>query len=156
MRPQREDKKLEAVGDALLLASARMYLRDQHGSIPYELYTHLIAYMVSNRRLEIMAEGEGVGGENPAASMEMAIASHFYKFGFDSCKLYVWSLFDKYLDIESEVRRRTDPTRADRFTRILHGALRNSIKAQGGQITERNSEQVARQMIRLLMGQGKL
>jgi hypothetical protein len=45
-----ERKKLEACGDGLLLAVARLYLRDQQG-VPYKIHMRLISRMVNNRTL---------------------------------------------------------------------------------------------------------
>jgi hypothetical protein len=45
-----ERKKLEACGDRLLLAVARLYLRDQP-NVPYKIHIQIISRMVNNRTL---------------------------------------------------------------------------------------------------------
>jgi hypothetical protein len=52
---ERRQKKLEVIGDGLLLACARLYLRDQHNGVPYTLHMKLISRMVNNRTLSEMA-----------------------------------------------------------------------------------------------------
>jgi len=86
-----ERKKLEAIGDGLLLAVARLYLRDQP-NVPYKIHMRLISRMVNNRTLAEIAEGEGIRGregEKPSDAFEVAIALHYYRHGFRSLRLWL-------------------------------------------------------------------
>jgi dsRNA-specific ribonuclease len=112
-----ERKKLEAIGDGLLLAVARLYLRDQP-SVPYKIHMRLISRMVNNRTLAEIAEGEGLwgsDGERAADAFEIAVALHYFRHGFHSLRLWLSGLFDKYLDIRAEVERILNPPRMMRL-----------------------------------------
>lgn len=70
-----ENKKLEACGDGLLLACARLYLKEHHPQIPYSLYTRLTSTLVRNRTLDRIAQGEGIHfGDRAADAFEREIA----------------------------------------------------------------------------------
>jgi dsRNA-specific ribonuclease len=66
-----ESKKLEACGDGILLACARLYLKERHAGLPYALWTRLVALLVNNRTLARIAAAEGYrsgsGRKRPAA-----------------------------------------------------------------------------------------
>ena len=53
-------KQLEAIGDGLLLAVARLYRKERHPAVPYAIYTRLVSLMVRNSTLEQIAEGESI------------------------------------------------------------------------------------------------
>jgi dsRNA-specific ribonuclease len=140
-----ENKKLEAIGDGLLLAIARLYLRDRHRDIPYSLYTRLMPRMVSNKVLTGIARAEGMTGD--ADALEVEIARNYYQKGFRDTKRWLWSLFDSHLDIREAVRVLTDPEASDHLLRMVTGALRNSISTNGGKITRDNLDGVAKHIV---------
>jgi dsRNA-specific ribonuclease len=97
-------KKLEAIGDGLLLAVARLYLREQHAEVSYTLHARIICHMISNAFLEQIARAEGIKGlkgEKLSDALEVAIAIHYYMNGFESVKVWLWRMFDKYLSIRN-------------------------------------------------------
>lgn len=134
-----ERKKLEATGDGLLLAIARLYLRDRHPSVPYSLYQPLTVRLVRNNFLAETAQAEGIRGmegEKPEVAMEIAIALHYYQHGFRSLRRWLSLLFDRYAHIEEEAGRMLDPTPDDRLMRQIRGALKMAMHNQGGKITD--------------------
>lgn len=145
-----ERKKLEAIGDGLLLAVSRLYLREQHGSVPYKIHTRVISRMVKNTTLTEIAQGEGIRGlkdEKLSDAFEVAIALKYYREGFDSVRLWLWSLFDKYLDIAEEVRRILEPAPEDKLSKQVRGALKMVIGQQGGKVTGSNLDEVTKQIV---------
>lgn len=133
-----ERKKLEAIGDGLLLACARLYLRDKHEKVSYQLHMRLISRIVKNTTLTEIAQGEGIRGlkdEKPADAFEVAVALRYYREGFESVRLWLWNLFDRYFDITEEVRRILEPTPNDVLTKQVRGALKMVISQQSGKIT---------------------
>ena len=149
-----EAKKLEAIGDGLLLAVARLYLKGRHDGIPYALWTRLTSRMVNNKTLARIAEGEGIHGlegrERAADALEMRIATLYRDRGFNDVRLWLYSLFDKYVDIEEEARKITSPTEADKLTRQVQGALRHTLKINNGKITELHVQAAAKQIVEQL------
>jgi len=147
-----EGKKLEAVGDGLLLACARLYLKEQHSSISYSLYTKIITRMVSNKNLAVIARGEGLAPtaerqDSEADALEILIARRFYQDGFGGMRAWLWSLFDKYMEVEEEARKLLDPTLNDALVRSVQGALRNAMRNNSGKVTEQNIEKAAKQIV---------
>jgi dsRNA-specific ribonuclease len=145
-----ERKKLEAIGDGLLLACARLYLRDQHKTVSYALHTRLINRMVRNTTLAEIAEGEsirGLEGEKPSDALEVAIALRYYREGFDSVREWLWSLFERYVDITEEVRRIVEPQPDDQLSKAVRGALKMVIGQQGGKITGSTLDIATRQVV---------
>jgi hypothetical protein len=141
-----EPKKLEAIGDALVLAVARLYLHTRHSDVDYKHYQRLLPRFVSNRALEALADHEGITGEQPADAFEREIARRFYREGFASVRAWLWSLFDAHVDVKEELRRLTDPTSADAIYRVVLGGLRNVLKGGTGKITEGNAHAAAQQI----------
>lgn len=134
-----ERKKLEAIGDGLLLAVARLYLKERHPHVSYSLYTRLTISMVNNDRLTELAALEGIrghDGEKLASAFEVSIAERLYRDGFAAMRAWLWSLFDKHIDIEGEVRRMTGPQPVEKLERQVRGALKQALKNQGGKITD--------------------
>lgn len=143
------EKKLEAVGDGLLLACARLYLRDRCRGIPYELYTRLTSRMVNNRTLTLMAKAEGIhpGPHGAADAFEREIARMYYSRGFRDTKRWLWSLFDRHMDIEEEARRILDPSEKDRLLKVVRGALKNAMRTEGQQIPDKTLETATKQIV---------
>jgi dsRNA-specific ribonuclease len=142
-----QEKKLEACGDGLLLACARLYLKDRHSHLPYQIYTRLVATIIRNTTLETIAEGEGIRGKGEgkhtgADALEMLIARFYYRAGFESVKEWLFSLFDKYLDIEEEARKILAPTPEDKFVKQVRGAVK-MVVSQRGPITANNVEKMS-------------
>lgn len=134
-----ERKKLAAIGDGLLLAVARLYLKERHPDLPYKLYTRITSRLISNEALEMIATGEGLRGreeEKLSDAMEIAIANKLYSDGFASLRGWLWQLFDKYVDVREEVRKILEPTNDDKLERRLHGALKQAMHSQGGKILD--------------------
>jgi dsRNA-specific ribonuclease len=148
-----ERKKLEAIGDGLLLATARLYLKEHHGDVPYKLHMRLISLMVNNKTLAAIAEGEGIRGrgkEKLSDAFEIAIALRYYRNGFESVRVWLFRLFDKYVDIREEVRRILEPTQADVLERQVRGALKMVIGQQGGQLTGASLDKATQQIVNQL------
>ena len=152
-----EQKKLEAVGDGLLLAVARLYLTQRYSDLPYTLYTPLVALLVRNRTLDRISQGEGIhaGGTGAADAFEREIARRFYREGFAGVRAWLWSLFDKHVDVREEARRLTEPQATDALFRVVSGALRNVIKGSKGKITEQNADGAAKQIVTRLVKSGQ-
>lgn len=147
-----ESKKLEACGDGLLLAVAHLYLKERHPDIPYSLYTRLTSTLVRNKTLDRISQGEGIHfGEKAADAFEREIARRFYREGFGAVRAWLWTMFDKYVDIKEEARKLQDPQAADAFYRVVRGALTNVMKQSGGKITEAGAESAAKQIVARLM-----
>ncbi|HEX8843089.1 MAG TPA: hypothetical protein VF791_00385 [Pyrinomonadaceae bacterium] len=145
-----ERKKLEACGDGLLLACARLYLREKHKDVPYKVHMRLISRMISNQTLAGIAKSEGIRGiegEKPSDSLEVAIALHYYSHGFQSLRRWLWRLFEKHLDIREEVRRILEPSPEDKLTKQVRGALQMVISQQGGKITGSTLDIATRQIV---------
>jgi hypothetical protein len=144
-----ERKKLEACGDGLLLAVARLYLRDQP-NVPYKIHMRLISRMVNNRTLAEIAEGEGTRGregEKLSDAFEVAIAIRYYREGFESVRVWLCGLFDRYLDINEEVRKILEPSSDDALSKSVRGALKMVIGQQGGKVTGSNLDEVTKQIV---------
>jgi hypothetical protein len=142
-----ERKKLEAIGDGLLLAVARLYLRDQP-NVPYKIHMRLISRMVKNTTLSETAQGEGIRGregEKLSGAFEVAIALHYLMHGFESVRAWLCGLFDKYLNITEEVRKILEPQPDDALLRQVRGALRQAMNNQKGKITD--AEKAAKQIV---------
>jgi hypothetical protein len=56
-------------------------------------------------------------------SLNLALALHYYRRGFESVKAWLWSLFDEYVDIGEEVRHILEPAPDDSLTKSVRGAL---------------------------------
>jgi dsRNA-specific ribonuclease len=153
-----EDKKLEACGDGLLLACARLYLRDRHRGIPYALYTRLITQMVCNRTLARISQAEGVhrGQDGAADALEREIARRYYREGFRDMKHWLWALFDRHLDVAEAARQMLDPDERERLQKIVRGAIRATMKQERQSVTERSIERAARQIVSHLKTGGEL
>jgi dsRNA-specific ribonuclease len=152
-----ERKKLEACGDGLLLAVARLYLRDQP-NIPYKIHMRLISHMVNNQTLAEIAEGEGIRGregEKLSDAFEVAIALHYYRSGFQSLRRWLWSLFDKYFNIAEEVRKILEPSPEDALFKSVRGALKMVIGQQGGEITGSTLDLATKQIVAQLSSIGQ-
>lgn len=146
-------KKLEAIGDGLLLACARLYLREQHTPVPYSLHMRLVARMVRNSTLTEIAEGESIRGregEKLSDAFEVSISLRYYREGFDSVRLWLCSLFNKYVDITEEVRRMLEPSPDDHLSKRVRGALKMVISQQGGKITGASLDKATEQIVRQL------
>jgi hypothetical protein len=80
------DRKMEAVGDGLLLACARLYIFRQRG-VEYNLYADLTQKLVCNETIAIIGHGEKLSPvENAtkpyARAFEIEIARRYYAEGF--------------------------------------------------------------------------
>ncbi|MGB9182359.1 MAG: hypothetical protein WCB68_24225 [Pyrinomonadaceae bacterium] len=153
-----QDKKLEACGDALLLACARLYLTERHSDVPYQLYTRIIALKASNKTLTRIAEGEGFKGtgegqHKDADALEVITARFYHRAGFETVREWLWTMFDKYLDVEEEVRKILNPTPDDKFLKQMRGAIK-TVVSQRGPITVNNAEQRAAQIVAQLQSNG--
>lgn len=134
-----ERKKLEAIGDGLLLAVARLYLKERHPDVPYKLYTRITSRLICNETLEVIGAGEGIRGmeeEKLSDAMEIAIANRLYIDCFAGLRAWLWQLFDKYVDVREEARKILEPTKDDKLERRVHGALKQAMHNQGGKITD--------------------
>jgi dsRNA-specific ribonuclease len=145
-----QEKKMEAVGDALLMVCARLYLTRRE--VPYQLYTRLTSRMVCNATLATIAEGEGIPGltteqKSRADALELELARLFYREGFASVRVWTWTLFDRYIDIKEEVRKILEPSPDDKLTRQVRGALKMVIGQQGGKVTGSNLDEVTKQVV---------
>jgi dsRNA-specific ribonuclease len=150
-----ERKKLEAIGDGLLLAIARLYLREQHADVEYKIHMRLISLLVRNSTLAQIAEGEGIKGregEKLSDALEIAIALHYYRAGFDSVRVWLWRLFEKYVDIKEEVRLIQNPTPQDKMLRKVQGALHQAVSTHGS-ITVNTVEKTAKMVVARLSDQ---
>jgi dsRNA-specific ribonuclease len=144
-----ERKKLEAIGDGLLLVVARLYLRDQP-NVPYKIHMRLISRMVNNQTLCAIADGEGIKGregEKLSDAFEVAIAIRYYREGFESVRVWLCGLFDRYLDINEEVRRILEPTPEDKLSKSVRGALKMVLGQQGGKITGSTLDLATKQIV---------
>jgi hypothetical protein len=61
-----------------------------------------------------------------------------YRHGFRSLRLWLFSLFDKYMDVAGEVRKILEPTPEDKLTKQVRGALKMVIGQNGGKDTDSN------------------
>jgi dsRNA-specific ribonuclease len=153
-----ERKKLEAVGDGLLLACARLYLRDRHKDVPYKIHLRLISVLVKNTTLAEIAQGErirGHEGEKLSDAFEIAVAIHYYRHGFESARAWLFGLFEKYINMAAEVERIINPpTPEDGLYKSVRGALKMVIGQQGGKVTGSNLDEVTKQIVRQLGSNG--
>lgn len=152
-------KKLEAIGDGLLLACARLYLRDHHPSVSYRLYARLVSRMIRNTTLAEIAKGEGIkghAGEPLQDALEVAFALRYYRDGFESLRVWLFGLFDKYVSIPDEVRKILEPPPEDRLFKSVRGALKTVIGQQGGKVTGSNLDEVSKQVVRQVRSNGGL
>jgi hypothetical protein len=118
--------------------------------VAYSLHRRLISRLVRNLTLTEIAKGEGIKGregEKAADALEIAIALHYYRAGFDSVRTWLWRLFDKYIDIEEEVRRIMESAPDDKLTVQIRGALKMVIGQQGGKVTGSNLDEVTKQIV---------
>jgi dsRNA-specific ribonuclease len=146
-----EEKKLEAIGDALLMVCARLYLSHRTRE-PYELYTRLTSRMVCNRTLAGIAEAEGIAGltdghKSRADALEVETARRFYAEGFAAVRVWLWRLFEKYVDINEEVRKILEPSPEDALFKSVRGALKMAIGQQGGKVTGSSLDEVTKQIV---------
>jgi hypothetical protein len=100
------DRKMEAVGDGLLLACARLYIFRQ--KVEYNLYAGLTQRLVSNETIAIFAHREGLAPvENAtkpyARALEIEIARRYYEEGFRNTRHWLFGLFDKHVNIRREI-----------------------------------------------------
>jgi hypothetical protein len=96
------DKKMEAVGDGLLLACARLYIFRQ--KVSYNVYQELTQKLVGNETIAIFAHAEGLkpveNANKPyARALEIEIARRYYEEGFRNVRHWVFGLFDKYVKL---------------------------------------------------------
>jgi len=113
-----EAKKLEAAGDGLRLACARLYFRDRHGDVPYSLYTRLITLMVNNRTLAEIALAEGIyEGRDGAAISTLPRKPGEY------------------------------PDEKERLMKIIRSAIRGVMKMEKQSVTARSIEIAAKQIV---------
>lgn len=150
-------KQLEAIGDGLLLAVARLYLKERHPSVPYSIYQRLVSLMVRNSTLEQIAQGEGIKGlpgEKPADALEIAIALRLYQQGFASLRLWLFGLFNRHLDIQQEAERILNPPPEDSLTKQVRGALKMVIGQNGGKVTGSTLDLATRQIVGQLRNSG--
>ena len=149
-------KSLEAAGDGLLLAVARLYLFERREAVPYKVHSRVCSLLVRNSTLAKMAEGEGIRGqegEKLSDAFEVAIAIHYFRHGFNSARLWLFGLFDKYLDVRAEVEHILNPPE-DGLTKQVRGALKMVISQHGGNLTSRNLDAVAKQIVAQLRSNG--
>jgi hypothetical protein len=61
----------------------------------------------------------------------------------------VWlcGLFDRYLDINEEVRKILEPSPEDALFKSVRGALKMVIGQQGGKVTGSNLDEVTKQIV---------
>ena len=150
-------KSLEAVGDGLLLAVARLYLYDRRAEIPYSVHTRVISQMVRNSTLERIARGEGIRGregEKLSDAFEVFVGLHYYRRGFRSLRLWLFSLFTKYLDVRAEAERILNPPPDDALTKQVRGALKMVISQHGGNVHAGNLDKATKQIVGQLRGTG--
>jgi dsRNA-specific ribonuclease len=144
------EKKMESIGDALLMVCARLYLTKHN--VAYQLYTRLTSRMVCNATLARIAEMEDIPGltgeqKSRADALELELARLFYREGFAAARVWTWALFEKYIDIKEEVRRILEPSPDDKLTRQVRGALKMVIGQQGGKITHETAEKATKQIV---------
>jgi dsRNA-specific ribonuclease len=145
-----EEKKMEAIGDALLMVCARLYLSKHN--VAYQLFTRITSRMVCNATLARIAEMEGIPGltdeqKSKADALELELARLFYREGFAAARVWTWTLFDRYIDIKEEVRKILEPSPDDKLTRQVRGALKMVIGQQGGKVTGSNLDEVTKQLV---------
>ncbi|MDQ3818525.1 MAG: hypothetical protein M3362_12730 [Acidobacteriota bacterium] len=146
-------KREEAIGDALLLVSARLYL-NLRKEVPYSLQTRVISQMVNNDKLIEIAAREGIKGEigeRLCDAFEVEIAHHYFNHGFRDTKLWLWGIFDKYFDLKEEVRRILQPTPQDKLERQIRGVLKTALS--NGQIDVQHTAQM---IVKVLRGAGSI
>jgi hypothetical protein len=80
----------------------------------------------------------------------VAIAIRYYREGFESVRVWLCGLFDRYLDINEEVRRILEPTPEDKLSKSVRGALKMVIGQQGGKVTGSNLDEVTKQLVKQL------
>lgn len=100
------DRKMEAVGDGLLLACARLYIF--RWKVEYNLYAGLTQKLVGNETIAIIAHREDLAPiENAtkpyARAFEVEIARRYYSQGFRNTRHWLFGLFDKYVDMRKEI-----------------------------------------------------
>lgn len=106
--------------------------------------------MVRNSTLTEIATGEkikGREGEKLSDAFEVAVDLRYYCEGFDSVRVWLWSLFERYVDIEEEVRRMLEPAPDDHLSKSVRRALKMVIGQQGGKITGSTSDIATRQIV---------
>jgi hypothetical protein len=143
-------KSLEAAGDGLLLAFARLYLHERRAEVPYSIHARITSLMVRNSTLERIAEGEGIKGregEKPADALEIAIAIRYYREGFEGVRVWLCGLFDRHLDIAEEIRKILEPSPEDALSKSVRGALKMVIGQQGGKITGSTLDIATKQIV---------
>jgi dsRNA-specific ribonuclease len=150
-------KALEAVGDGLLLAYARLYLYERRESVPYTVHTRIICQMVRNSTLEQMAKGEGIKGregEKLSDAFEVSTALRYFRYGFEDVRAWLCSLFGKYLNVEAEAERILNPPPEDALTKSVRGALKMVIGQNGGKITGSTLDLATKQIVGQLRSNG--
>jgi len=106
--------------------------------------------MVNNRTLAEIAEGEGIRGregEKLSDAFEVAIAIRYYREGFESVRVWLCGLFDRYLDINEEVRKILEPSPEDALVKSVRGALKMVIGQHGGKITGSTLDLATKQIV---------
>lgn len=124
-------KWLAAVGDAILLASVRLYLYNRRQGIPYAAHARLIGRMVCNERLIELAIRERLtahDGEKLSDSFEVETAERFLFYGFKSASEWIEQVYDRHFDLAGEVRRIMEPAPLDKIERQVRGALKTSLR----------------------------
>jgi hypothetical protein len=58
--------------------------------------------------------------------------------------VWLWSLFERYVDIEREVQRILNPNPEDKFLKRVRGALKTTLQAHDGAITQGSAEKAAK------------
>lgn len=71
-------------------------------------------------------------------------------------RVWLWRLFDKYVDIREEVRKILEPSPDDMLSKSVRGALKMAIQQQGGKTTHETAEKAAKQIVAQLRNGQKL
>lgn len=89
-----------------------------------------------------------------ADAFELKIVERLYRYGFDSVSSWLWSLFDKHINIQDEVSCILHPDDQDKLEEQVYGALHHAMKNNGGTIT--NPQQAAKNIIQVLKNAGRV
>lgn len=92
--------------------------------------------------------------DGAADAFEREIARRYYSQGFREVKLWLWSLFDRHMDINEEARRMVDPDEVERLMKVVRGALKNAMKLEHQKVTERSIEIASKQIVSHLKNNG--
>ena len=100
-RMEKEDKKLEFIGDAVIALSVRLYFVSKYPELRIKAYGEIIGDICSNTYLGKLAYELGMnplGGirKGYANRFEAHIAEIFHNYGFDAAKAYIWGVLEQY------------------------------------------------------------